>query len=366
MSRIPITARQASHTPQNYQPREKALVSPRFFYDRWDVEKKKSGNLAPSRKNMEGEKLPEPYKRPLLNSATTESKSYNNMTTSIQTNRRAFLAGSVLTLFCEKVAVSEQTSPLRIGMITDLHYADKDARGSRHYRESLQKIEEATRSFQTAKVDFVVELGDLIDEAKDAITETAWLQEIDSKFKKMPGRRNYVLGNHCVATLSKTDFLKTVGQEKSYYSFDAKGVHVVVLDACFRKDGVEYDQGNFNWQDCAIPAKELNWLRSDLKSTKLPTVVFVHQRLDDTERYSVKNASEVRGVLEKSGKVMAVFQGHNHKNEHREVNGIHYCTLTAMVEGRGEANNGYAILTVEPNGNLTIDGFRKQANYKWG
>ena len=82
--------------------------------------------------------------------------------------------------------------------------------------------------------------------------------------------------------------------------------------------------------------------------------------------FRYKNASEVRGVLEKSGRVMAVFQGHNHKNEHREVNGIHYCTLTAMVEGRGEANDGYAILTVEPNGNLTIDGFRKQANYKWG
>ena len=60
----------------------------------------------------------------------------------------------------------------------------------------------------------------------------------------------------------------------------------------------------------------------------------------------MKNAPAIRAVLEASGKVLAVFQGHSHKNDLNEINGIHYCTLVAMVEGSGEKNNGYALLDV--------------------
>ena len=33
-----------------------------------------------------------------------------------------------------------------------------------------------------------------------------------------------------------------------------------------------------------------------------------------------------------SGKVLAVLQGHNHHNDYRDIAGIHYCTLAAMVD----------------------------------
>ena len=75
-----------------------------------------------------------------------------------------------------------------------------------------------------------------------------------------------------------------------------------------------------------FPAEEVDWLTADLKATDKKVVVFAHQRLDVANDYGVKNAAEVRKVLEGSGKVLAVFQGHSHKNDYKEIGGIHYCT----------------------------------------
>jgi len=50
------------------------------------------------------------------------------------------------------------------------------------------------------------------------------------------------------------------GQTESYFSLDHGGVHFVVLDACYRKDGISYDAGKFDWKDTDIPAVEREWL----------------------------------------------------------------------------------------------------------
>jgi hypothetical protein len=55
----------------------------------------------------------------------------------------------------------------------------------------------------------------------------------------------------------------------------------------------------------------------------------------------------------------------SHKNDYKELGGIHYCTLVAMIEGSGVENNGYSILDVGPDGAITVTGFRKQKNYNW-
>jgi alkaline phosphatase len=93
--------------------------------------------------------------------------------------------------------------------------------------------------------------------------------------------------------------------------------------------------------------------------------VFVHQRLDVSNHYGVKNGAEVRRVLEESGNVLAVFQGHSHQNDYKDIAGIHYCTLVAMVEGSGPQNNGYTVMNLTNDGTIRIHGFRKQASYEW-
>ena len=265
-------------------------------------------------------------------------------------------------LFAEDSAAKRR---VRMGLVTDMHYADKAPAGSRHYRESLAKLSEAAEQFQKQQPDHVVELGDLIDAADSVAVEQGYLKRINKEFAALPGKKHYVLGNHCVYTLMKDEFLAGVGQKKSYYSFDSGGFHFVVLDSCFRSDGKPYGRKNFQWTDPNIPAAEIDWLKADLKSATGQTIVFAHQRLDVSNHYGVKNAAEVRKVLEDSGKVLAVFQGHSHKNDYKEIAGIHYCVLAAMIEGSGAENNGYSIMDIFEGGSIRITGFRKQQNHKW-
>ena len=284
--------------------------------------------------------------------------------------RRAFLKNGSLVLAAaslnavELFGANKQPS-VRIGLVTDMHYANKKPAGSRYYRETLAKLEEAARQFQKEKPDHVVELGDFIDAADSIETEKSYLKRINKDFAALPGKKHYVLGNHCVHTLTKDEFLEGVGQKKSYYSFDAGGFHFVILDACFRSDGKPYGRKNFQWTDPNIPMDQVEWLQADLKKASGKTIVFIHQRLDVANNYGVKNAAQIRKVLEDSSKVLVVFQGHSHKNDLKEINGIHYCVHRAMVEGKGEENNGYSTMDVFPNGTIRVTGFRKQKNHEW-
>lgn len=284
--------------------------------------------------------------------------------------RRAFLGhGGALVLAATAAGTAKADDPpgeaLRFGLVTDLHYADKDPAGTRHYRETRAKLAEAVAKFRDFGPAFVVELGDLIDAADSAETEKRWLETIDAEFREAAGERHYVLGNHCVDTLTKEEFLGAVGQGRSHYSFDRGGFHFVVLDACFRADGRPYRRKNFHWTDANIPAGQVEWLKADLAAAKGKAIVFAHQRLDAPGQHAVKNAEEVRRVLEGSGRVLAVFQGHSHQNDYREVGGIHYATLAAMVEGSGAASNGYSTASLRPDGSLVVTGFRRQASYEW-
>ena len=262
-------------------------------------------------------------------------------------------------------ATPDQRGDVRIGMITDMHYADKRPGGTRHYRESLDKLAAAAQQMRADQPELVVELGDFIDSADTVAIEKEHLQRIDRVFSALPGQKHYVLGNHCVHTLTKDEFLGGVGQKKSYYSFDFGGFHFVVLDSCFRSDGQPYGRQNFDWTDPNIPTAELQWLRQDLQQARGQTVVFAHQRLDVNNHYGVKNAEQVRQVLEQSGKVLAVLQGHSHENDYQEIAGIHYCVLAAMVEGSGAKNSAYATMDLYQQGAIRITGFLKQKNYDW-
>ena len=290
-------------------------------------------------------------------------------------NRRTFLhrgscyllaAGAGLASAEALFASDAQPKPaVRFGMVTDMHYADKKMRINRYYRKTLEKLEAAAVEFKKAKPAFIVELGDFIDRAPEVEVELGYLKRIQEDFAKLPGDHHYVLGNHCVDTLTKEEFLGVVGQEKSYYSFDEGGVHFVVLDACFLKDGTPYGRNNSKWNDANFPQAELDWLAKDLKQTKNKAIIFMHQRLDTEDGYAVNNAAAARKILEDAGNVLAVFQGHSHKNDHILNNGIHYCVHRAMVEGGEEKDNGFSTLDVFPDGTIKLTGFYDQKNYAW-
>lgn len=294
--------------------------------------------------------------------------------------RRFFLRASAATLSGLAVtpfSCTLQTTPgrrqdtARFGIVTDSHYADTDTIGSRYYRQSLDKLTECVELMNTQKVDFLIELGDFKDQDNPPVKQRTItnLQAVEKVFQKFNGPTYHVLGNHDADSISKEQFLTNIentdiDQSRSYYSFDFNGVHFVILDANYRSDGTDYNHGNFDWTDANIPPTELNWLRQDLAAARGPTIVFTHQLFDGTGSVYINNAGEVRQILEQSGKVSAVFQGHHHSGSYSLIEEIHYYTLKAMVEGAGEENNSYAIVEVLPDKSIIITGYRKAVSKK--
>lgn len=273
----------------------------------------------------------------------------------------------ILSLSCASDrTLSRRRRPVRFGIVTDCHYADADPNGTRFYRQSRDKLGECVTRMNAEKVDFLVELGDFKDQGRPPLEADtlAYLGEIEAIFQRFDGPTYHVLGNHDMDSISKSQFLNRVTNTgvdpaHSYYSFDAHGLHCIVLDANYRSDGADYDHGNFDWTDANIPADELDWLRKDLASVSGPAVVFVHQLLDGTDSVSVKNAEQVREILEASGRVQVVFQGHHHEGRYSQINGIHYYTLKALVEGQGLDSNSYAIVDVAGDLTTHIAGYHR-------
>lgn len=287
-------------------------------------------------------------------------------------NRRQLLAHGSLAVAWSTAgrsllaAAADARPVLKAGLLTDLHYADKPPAGHRVYRDTLAKLDEAVTHFNARKVDVVIELGDLIDEAPNATQELAWLDTIEKRYARLTMPRHYVLGNHCVTTLTKEEFAANTGASKQpHYAFDVTGVRFIILDACYRSDGKSYERKNFTWQDANIPADQIAWLASQLREAKGPAIVCAHQRLDGKDAHCVRNAADVRATLEKAGNVIAVFQGHSHKNDLKSVNGIPYCTLVAMVEGAGPESSGYSMLEVFADQSLRLTGGRRQENRRF-
>lgn len=266
---------------------------------------------------------------------------------------------------CDNETQTEARDNITVGMFTDSHYADREMANNRYYRESQAKVEQAVAEFNSVKPDFVIELGDYVDKGESLAAEMGYLEQIEGEYGKFAGERHYVLGNHDLATFSKEQFIAGCGAREAHYSFDKELFHLVILDACYNKNESDYNAGNFDWKETYIPVAEQEWLEADLQATDKKTIVFVHQRLDyETGSTGIKNAPEVREILEQSGKVLAVFQGHEHGGAYKSINGIHYCTLQAVVESSGLENNAYSLVHIRIDGSIEIKGFGKQKSWK--
>ncbi len=142
--------------------------------------------------------------------------------------RRAFVAQGAL--FLAGVAASwsgpvrsiaaatAKSKPRCVSACSRLALRRQASAGSRSYRETIAKLAEATQRFQQDKTDLVFELGDLVDAAESVEAERGYVRRMAEGFAAAPGQHHYVLGNHCVYSLTKPEFLQTVGQKASYYS----------------------------------------------------------------------------------------------------------------------------------------------------
>ena len=260
--------------------------------------------------------------------------------------------------------------PLRIGLLADVHYSTGPNWSNRHYSLSLDKCAEAVEDFNAAGADFIVALGDSVDEIDDPEATIENLQALDAVLAEFNGDRHYVLGNHCLGDLTKEEFRANTldgAIEDHYYGFSMGGYRFLLLDANYRQDSVAYARNNFHWEDTYIPFAQREWLRSELAAAAEAgeeAILFIHQILcDENDPHGVKNGHEIRHILEEAGNVAAVFQAHMHGGARREINGIPYVTLQAMVAGD---DNAYALLTIEDDGVMTLEGFGREEDGVFG
>ncbi len=280
-----------------------------------------------------------------------------------QISRRTFLQASAGALSSGLFAAA---SPLRFGVVTDIHYADRPPAGTRFYRLALTKLRACVDLMNAGKVDFLIELGDFKDQAETPSEEStlSFLRTVEDVFAGFRGPRYHVLGNHDMDSITKKQFQSLVvntgiDRSRTWYSFDRGGVHFVVLDANFRKDMAPYSQGNFDWRDTNVSPDQLDWVVRDLQGANRPTVVFSHQRLDEGKEPGIGNRVAVRQVLKESGKVILVMHGHVHEGDFQKIDTLPYYTLAASVEKDDPSDNTCAWVQLHPAGGIEITGYRR-------
>lgn len=300
-------------------------------------------------------------------------------------------------------AFAAETRLVSFGLITDTHVSDKSDQANtptlnataRYFTGGLAKIEAFAQAMNKAQVAFVAELGDFTDNPADGSLAyekrrsiaTGFVKAAEARLSGFKGPRYHVFGNHDTDQMSKEEYLSHlsntgIAANATYYSFNQGGVHFVVLDAGFKSDNHPYSGvpatpgAGYHWKDANFPAEELAWLKQDLAANKLPVIVLSHQFLNTAEQidplydpaHTVKNAGELRHLLEKSGKVLAVFSGHYHDGGYQESNGIAYVGLQANAAYGNDASyhNQYAKIDVRAEGKkyqLAVSGSGMQKSY---
>jgi manganese-dependent ADP-ribose/CDP-alcohol diphosphatase len=116
---------------------------------------------------------------------------------------------------------------LKIGLIADPQYCDCEPAGTRYYRESLKRLSVAIDTFNNSKVDFVMNLGDLIDKYESSYGPVIQL------YKKLNMPFYNLLGNHEFEEVSETfssSILRFYNMPDFYYDFSYKNWRFIILD----------------------------------------------------------------------------------------------------------------------------------------
>lgn len=232
--------------------------------------------------------------------------------------------------------------------LTDIHVR-RLRRGDDGYRACVASV----NALRPAP-DFVLMGGDMAfdglyterDEFEDQI---GLFKEISSDLR-MPYYE--CLGNHDLLGLSarrkvpvddpeigEKMIMDRLGMERSYYSFDHKGWHFVVLNTM---EQVETSAGpSYHGR---ISDEQLHWLGIDLaKASGTPTICVGHiaafnnlaQVWNDFElpamytRYVIRNNRDLRQVLERHN-VKAYIQGHSHRGEEYRYKDVWYLTSPSV------------------------------------
>ncbi len=215
---------------------------------------------------------------------------------------------------------------MKFAVFTDLHY-DVIHDGDRRLHEFINSVKEEN-------IDFIIELGDLCH-------PTDANKHLISELKEEGVPCFFTVGNHNSDVYLLDTIIKFCEMKNNYYSFIFGNVKFIVLDANYIKttDGCEpYCKRNFERMKGEypyIPPVEVNWLKNELQDEQYYYVVLTHQSLsNDFMDRGISNRKEIRKLLEERNrngkKVLLCMNGHDHGDDVKIINGIHYYTMFAL------------------------------------
>jgi calcineurin-like phosphoesterase family protein len=222
----------------------------------------------------------------------------------------AFLISFILT-------GNEKTSaqPVRFGICTDVH---KDI-----MHDSDARLTEFIMEASKLKPDFIIELGDFC-------RPYDYNLDFLKIWNNFPGAKYHVIGNHEMdGGFTREQVTTFFNSPSRYYSYDKNSFHFIVLDGNDLNPSPDKASGYARY----IGSEQKKWLAADLKSTKLPVIIFSHQSL---ESEGIENRQEIRTILEDENssagftKIIACFSGHHHTDYATKINGINYIQINSM------------------------------------
>ena len=221
---------------------------------------------------------------------------------------------------------------MKIGLFSDPHYSSHELTGgNRRNNLSLGKMRKALAYFEAQGCDRVICLGDLTDGEITREKEVANMREIAALFREFPMPITVVMGNHDAYVFEAEEFYALLGGCQPA-DIHEDGVHLLFVDLNYTAEGVRYKPHGFHWDDVGLPDPEE--LRQRLADIEGEAYLFMHQNIDlavPAADHRAANADEVCRIIEESGKVKAVYQGHFHWGHRSQRNGVDYVTLPAMA-----------------------------------
>ena len=267
---------------------------------------------------------------------------------------------------------SEPPSPelLRIGVMTDCQYCDKADAGVRHHADSTRKLAEALERFEQLEPEWLLHLGDFIDERHESFEP---LLELCSRSSLTI---RHVLGNHdfSVEDRHKAQVHELLGMPARYYGWSTRGWRFLALDgndlslhghsagSARQRESLAYYEAlqprppEYNG---ALGPEQLAWLERQLAEADEQgeaVILLCHFPVLPADPHCLWNAGEVLAVIDRHPSVRAWLNGHNHAGSYVQRDGVHYLTFMGMVDTDRSA---YALVELTAE-RLRVCGFGRE------
>ncbi len=230
-----------------------------------------------------------------------------------------------------QVMIRDAETVLRFGAIGDFEYGTRINVGNKLTSRTRGELEKVISFYNNDyHPAFVIELGDMI-ESSGLSPEKAKKQfrDIDAVFQTVNARREYVLGNHDLRSLSKAEGREILSLDDNHRYFDEGDWRFVIMDSNFDEDTDDTDRELHHTASGYISSNEYTWLETAL-ATDRPTIVFSHHPIIPGKK-NVHEYEKVRSFLERYPNIVLSISGHHPSFRFSEEDGIHYLVVDNLA-----------------------------------